>query len=437
MKKLFLLLSAVFALSTTTFAQRIAVVDFNAGVGISQQDVDGIAAIFNTYFSPGGYTLVERTTIDRVIDEQQFQRGKITEQQMVRLGQILNVSKIVIGDVNVVAGEYNIDVRVVNVESGTIAAKDGATWMQGSTYRTLMSELATRLANQIAINPRASQSVSTETSATRNKVEVIYGYLKVFPNELGEFPSEPKTVIEQINKQAMHDYDTWRLPTTEELALLKANGLVGSGKYMRKGYSEGGIVVLVTDATETYSAKQQARMAEEKRLAEKKAKEEAEKRRIAEKEKLYAADIKAGKGMNGVYRVGYYYNRDGVEGVVFDVYNDGRNGSIVSMKQWYDDRDAADGLCRSLGEGWKLPSAYQLYGHLYPKLFYVNSTLGEYGGHRISGGEYWSSTTKEEEFWTGSVHYYNMVVNMNNGSEFRESTSHTNKYRSIRAVHNF
>lgn len=51
-------------------AQRIAVVDFNAGVGISQADVDGISAIFYTYFSPQGYTLVERTRIDKIIDEQ-------------------------------------------------------------------------------------------------------------------------------------------------------------------------------------------------------------------------------------------------------------------------------------------------------------------------------------------------------------------------------
>ena len=152
MKKLFILLSAVFALSTTTFAQRIAVVDFNAGAGISQQDVDGIAAIFNTYFSPSGYTFVERTTVDRVISEQNFQRGKMTEQQMVALGKLLNVSKIVIGDINIVSGEYNVDVRVVNVGTGTIVAKEGGTWMSGSTYRELMGDIATRLASQIAIN---------------------------------------------------------------------------------------------------------------------------------------------------------------------------------------------------------------------------------------------------------------------------------------------
>ncbi len=155
------ILGAFFCLlcSLSMNAQRIAVIDFNAGVGISQADVDGISAIFNTYFSPAGYTLVERSRIDRVIDEQQFQRGRLTEQQMVKIGQILNISQIVVGDVNIVMNQYNVDVRVLNVQSGTIAAKDGATWTPGSSYRNMMSQLASRLASMIAIEPTPSVPV--------------------------------------------------------------------------------------------------------------------------------------------------------------------------------------------------------------------------------------------------------------------------------------
>lgn len=171
MKKMILLFVTLMTIATVS-AQRVAVLDFNAGTGVSQADVDGISAIFNTYFSPKGYTLVERTSIDRVIDEQKFQRGKMTQSQMVRVGELLNVSKVVIGDVNVVMGQYNVDVRVVNVESGTIAAKDGATWNPGSSYRAMMSGLASRLANQIAITPTL-QSVSDVTSATYKVGDII------------------------------------------------------------------------------------------------------------------------------------------------------------------------------------------------------------------------------------------------------------------------
>ena len=47
----------------------IAIVGFNAGVDISQSDIDGITSIFNTSFVPRGYTIVERARIDKVIKQ--------------------------------------------------------------------------------------------------------------------------------------------------------------------------------------------------------------------------------------------------------------------------------------------------------------------------------------------------------------------------------
>ena len=235
-------------MALTMQAQRCAVLEFKAGVGISQNDVDGISAIFITYFRPAGYTMVERTQIDKVIEEQGFQRSRMTQAQMVRVGEILNVSKIVVGDINVVMGQYNVDARVINVETGTISATEGATFAT-SAYRASMQSVATKLAAKIAITSGQTvqaQSTVSSSSRTRSRVETVYGYLKVFPNELGEFQSQPYSVIAQINKQAMHGYDNWRLPTDEELSLLRANGYLGGGQYMSKR-NDRGIVLLVTD----------------------------------------------------------------------------------------------------------------------------------------------------------------------------------------------
>lgn len=387
MKKLSIFICALFAVATVS-AQRVAVLDFNAGVGVSQADVDGISAIFNTYFSPRGYTLVERTQIDRVIDEQNFQRGKLTQSQMVRVGQILNVSKVVIGDVNIVMNQYNVDVRVVNVESGTIAAKDGATWAPGSSYRTMMSQLGSRLAGKIAINPTApvTSSATTSTSSSvrkRTTVEVIMGYLKVFPTELGVFPSEPTSVIAQINNQHMHDYDTWRIPTAEELALLRANGYLKDAAYMSKSTSSSrGIVLLVTDNNETYLQKE-ARLKEEARLREE-----------ARVRKQQIAD---GKGDNGVYKVGYYYNVDGKKGVVFEVTPDGKHGKMVRINQapskmdWY----SAKSWCSNLGNGWRLPTKDELLV-ISRNRAALNAVLVAVGDE-IPNGWYWSSTEYDSD----------------------------------------
>ena len=137
----------LFSFPFISFAQRIAVLEFSAGVGVSIADVDGLSSIFTTYFHPAGYSLVERSEIDRVINEQNFQRSSISELQMVKIGKILNLSKIVIGKVNVIGAEYNV--RIVNVESGTIVATDGSSFPTGS-YRNNMKSLAESLSQKLS-----------------------------------------------------------------------------------------------------------------------------------------------------------------------------------------------------------------------------------------------------------------------------------------------
>ena len=275
MKKLFSL-CLICLLAVSAMAQRAAVMEFKAGAGISQADVDGLSGIFITYFRPAGYTMIERTQIDRVIDEQQFQRSSLTESQMVHIGELLNLSKIVIGDVNIVMGQYNVDVRVINVESGTIAATEGATFA-GSSYREGMKNLATKLASQIAISAgptvSAQPTPSAPTPKTRTKVETVYGYLHVFPNELGVFQSVPTNVISNINSQGMHGYDEWRVPTNEELSLLRANGYLSSAQYMTKENASGMVLLVTTGKT---VAEKEAIRAEQARQAEIARQKEAE-----------------------------------------------------------------------------------------------------------------------------------------------------------------
>ena len=291
MKKVFSL-CLICLLAISAMAQRAAVMEFKAGVGISQADVDGISGIFTTYFRPAGYTMIERTQIDRIIEEQRMQRSAMTESQMVRVGQLLNLSKIVIGDVNVVMGQYNVDVRVINVESGTIAATEGATFA-GSSYREVMKNLAQKLAGQIAISAgptvSAQSSSSSPTPKTRTKVETVYGYLHVFPNELGVFQSHPNSVIANINNQGMHGYDEWRVPTNEELSLLRANGYLSSAQYMTKE-NPSGMVLLVTTG-KTVAEKEAERQAEIARQKEAERQAEIARQREARRQELLSQGL--------------------------------------------------------------------------------------------------------------------------------------------------
>ena len=128
-----------------------------------------------------------------------------------------------------------------------------------------MKAIAIDLADQIAIKPEKTEEVK-DTIRKRTEVEIVLGYLKVYPNELGVFPNAPTTVIAQINRQHLYDYDSWRIPTTEELALLRANGYVSDEDYITASKAKSsGIVLLVTDENETYTQKQ-TRLAQEAKL---------------------------------------------------------------------------------------------------------------------------------------------------------------------------
>lgn len=230
MKKLFFLLVVCFT-ALTMQGQRCAVLEFKAGVGISQADVDGISAIFITYFRPAGYTMVERTQIDKVIEEQGFQRSAMTQEQMVRVGEILNVSKIVVGDINVVMGQYNVDARVINVETGTISDTEGSTFAKGSSYRSYMQNVAQKLAAKIAIRP-GSEVQAKETSTIRGYVDLGLpsGTLWKATNESGIYKYDDaigsfgNNLPSNEQWQELIDYCTWTAPEPHKYKISGPNG---------------------------------------------------------------------------------------------------------------------------------------------------------------------------------------------------------------------
>ena len=267
MKRLLTLLCALLLVTSLSAqrSQRIAVFEFVPGANISQEMVTGISSIFTTDFTPKGWSCVDRTKIDQIVSEQNFQQSKITESQRTKIGRVYNISKMVLGTINIANGQYNVDVRVVDVTTGEISATEGISIPAQSDYRTAIKTLARNLAKKVEALPVIESEVRD-----RADVEIVMNYLKVYPEELGKYSYEPTTIIKQINLQHRYDYDTWRIPTTEELDLLRNNGYLDDEKtYISSSSSSSeGILLLVTDATETYSEKQ-ARLAQEAEISKK------------------------------------------------------------------------------------------------------------------------------------------------------------------------
>ena len=262
-------LIAMLVLTSSAFAQRIAIFDFNAGTGVTQVEVDGLSAIFNTYFSPKGAQIIERTRVDRLLQEQRFQKSKFTTTDMVAMGEQLNASLVVVGDVNVIMEQYNVDIRVVNVQTGTIVAKDGISFEKNSSYRGTMQQLGERLAKQMELEiekinieskpdkpeikdekkklPEDMTTKITEDNSKRDRTDVVvlHGYLKIYPEDLGEFVEKPNTLIRKINEEISYGYDSWRLPTQEEMDIISSKGYLSGLKYMTQSDTRG-VLLLVT-----------------------------------------------------------------------------------------------------------------------------------------------------------------------------------------------
>ena len=81
MKKVVLLL-VISAIATLCNAQRlrVAIIDMRAGVNRTQSQVDGLIDMLSVeLFNAGDFSMVERTQVDKIIKEQNFQKKNTKE----------------------------------------------------------------------------------------------------------------------------------------------------------------------------------------------------------------------------------------------------------------------------------------------------------------------------------------------------------------------
>ena len=65
------------------------------------------------------------------------------------------------------------------------------------------------------------RSGTSSTTVATDEPVTLFGYIHVFPTDIGEFQTLPAQLLSAINKKATYGYDSWRLPTTEELSISK------------------------------------------------------------------------------------------------------------------------------------------------------------------------------------------------------------------------
>ena len=226
MKKLFLVvcLTTMGLCLSAQDKPKIAVMEFKPGIGVCTSQVNGLSdMLINSLFETQKFKIVERTQIDKIIAEQGFQKSKLSSEQVIKVGKILGVKYICVGTVNFIAtdrsveqvqtgmitGEFNLDVRITDVESGEIIATAGVTKSGSQTYRSLMPELAKEIARKIK-------------GDSKDPI-LIAGYLYVSPDDFESTDgSTAKSICWNLNNTNYCGYNDWRIPTKAELNLIKS-----------------------------------------------------------------------------------------------------------------------------------------------------------------------------------------------------------------------
>lgn len=167
---------------------KVAVMDFKNGVGVEKKEAMGLSDILiNSLYETGKFSIIERSQLDKVFKELDFQASELSNEQLAQVGRILGVNSILVGTVNFIAstkspdgsyyGEYNVDVRAVDVESGEIITTAGATKMSNQTYREMMEKISQRLASNLAEEevekPKVVETPKIEKEHFREKGFVI------------------------------------------------------------------------------------------------------------------------------------------------------------------------------------------------------------------------------------------------------------------------
>lgn len=134
MKKLLTIIIALFAAATLS-AQTIAVWGFESD-SFCLENKTGVMSdlLIDQLVGIGGITVVERSRLDDVVKELNFQNGIYTDAETVKsIGKMANADCVITGNVSVLAGELLLTARLIEVETGKIlytAKMNCETWTE-------------------------------------------------------------------------------------------------------------------------------------------------------------------------------------------------------------------------------------------------------------------------------------------------------------------
>jgi TolB-like protein len=130
---------------------RVAVPPFTAKSGFSKDDAEILTDLFSSYLvEAGGFEVLTRTEIDKLLDEMKFQASGLTsDSDYARLGAALNARAVIAGNVMKLGSKGFFTVSVIDVESFKVLSSSRTPFDDIVEIVDKMSSLANNIINQI------------------------------------------------------------------------------------------------------------------------------------------------------------------------------------------------------------------------------------------------------------------------------------------------
>ena len=117
------LLLACFLLHAQNDKVRLAVFDpTSSGTGIDEGTRMAVREIISsTFVNTGKYTIVERSLIEKIMQEQKFSiSGAVEDSQATEIGKILGANKIVLSVISLAGGRNVLSIKLVDVQTANV-----------------------------------------------------------------------------------------------------------------------------------------------------------------------------------------------------------------------------------------------------------------------------------------------------------------------------
>ena len=172
MRKCFIICIMAFTVCSISAQTRIAILPFSAGENVVKSDMSYLTEEFTLEMvSSDKYIVLERVELKKAMKELQLQNSdEFDETQAAEVGKLAGAEQVFFGSVYLMAGQYNVSVRCVDIRTGAITfAKKGIS----SNEKTLVA-VCKKMALQIVSGDTSSSTVKIELTAKERKVKEYY-----------------------------------------------------------------------------------------------------------------------------------------------------------------------------------------------------------------------------------------------------------------------